>query len=288
MTDTAYDPRITPARPDLAAAHLAGQVKAERFVAGETFTVRAAIAPLRPEPSTDAVQVSELLIGHRLTVYETKDGWAWGQVGHDHYVGYVNAEALAPATAAPTHRVRALASHMYAEPDLKSRPLLRISMGSRLCLDPAGAENGFFPVADGGWIFARHVTPKDRPEPDAVATAVRLIGVPYLWGGASSFGLDCSGLVQLVLAMAGIEVARDSDQQARSIGAPVAPIPAPGSLRRGDLVFFPGHVGIMRDAHRLIHANARAMMVSCEPLAEVIARIARTETQPLTTVRRLD
>ncbi len=288
MSDAGFDPRITPARPDLAAAHLAGRIEAERYVKGETLAVCASLAPVRAEPVTDAAQVSELLFGQRFIVYEQKDGWAWGQGEHDQYVGYVQADALTRAENDPSHQVRALFSHIYTRPDVKSMPCMCISMGSRLCLDPEGGENGFLPETGGGWIFAGHVAPLDEPEPDYVATAARLVGVPYLWGGVSAFGLDCSGLVQRVLALAGLCVPRDSDQQAAAIGRAVEPLPGPGALRRGDLVFFPGHVGIMRDAERLIHANARCMMVTIDPLAEVIEQIARTEAQPVTAVRRLD
>lgn len=219
---------------------------------------------LRGSPAQDAQAVSELLMGEDFWLLDLSGGWAWGRCGHDGYVGYVPESTLAAAQAAPDHIVTAIHALVFAAADIKSRVVARWPAGARI----AGRIEGEFLVTAAGYVHHRHVRPLDRTESDAVAIAERLIGVPYLWGGRSGDGIDCSGLVQHALAAVGIAAPRDSDQQ-RSLGEPVEP----GTpLRRGDLVFFPGHVGMMLDGERLIHANAHWMAVTVEPLAAVELR----------------
>ncbi len=266
-----FDPRLTPARPDLAAAYLAGQVEAARFVAGETCEVVEAQAPLRRTPSHDAPLDTEALRGERVTVYETtEEGWAWGQLESDDYVGWLPAGALGRPGAAPTHKVSALRTFAFPGPSIKLPPLAALSLGCRLAVARVARE--FAVLAAGGFVPAVHLTAIETHEPDFVAVAERFVGVPYLWGGKTSLGLDCSGLVQVSLAAAGIAAPRDSDLQERALGEEVAPEPA--AWRRGDLVFWKGHVAIVRDAATLLHANAHHMAVAVEPTAEALARIA--------------
>jgi cell wall-associated NlpC family hydrolase len=271
------DPRTNPYRGDLAAAHLRGQVQADRFVEGVPCQIRVGFATVKGSPNFEARQTTQALFGDTFTVYEEADGWVWGQIETDGYVGYMRLEALWAELPQPTHRVTALRAILFPEPDLKSPLLDMLSLTSRITV--VGEQNGYLEVAQGGWVHARHVAELDRVEPDPVATAARFMGVPYLWGGKTSLGLDCSGLVQVALAAAGIAAPRDSDQQAAAIGTPVN---ADGPLKRGDIVFFPGHVGIMTGPERLLHANAFHMVVTEEPLAGVVARGAK-----VTGVRRL-
>lgn len=283
------DPRRHPWRADLAATGLEGRVPSARFAAGVARRVCRGCASLKAAPDDGAEQASQLLFGEIFTVYEEADGWAWGQNGGDGYVGYVDASALAADLAAPSHRVTALRSFLYAGPTLKRPPLDVLSLTSPVAVT-GEAENGYLPLATGGWIFAGHLAPLDRPEPDYVATALRLLGTPYLWGGRSSLGLDCSALVQLALAAAGIDAPRDSDMQRGEVGVSLGPVPADGAgvaFRRGDIVFFPGHVGIMLDGERLVHATAFVMAVTVEPLAAVITRTDPTRGGGLLAVRRL-
>ena len=260
-----------------------------RFSAGTPRRVRIGCASLKAAPDDGAEQASQLLFGETFTVYDEAAGWAWGQNASDGYVGYLRASALTADNHAPSHRVVALRSFLYPGPTLKRPPLDVLSLTSLVTV--AGeAENGYLPLATGGWVFARHLAPLGRAEPDYVATALRLLETPYLWGGRSSLGIDCSALVQIALAAAGVAAPRDSDMQRGEVGVSLGPVPADGAgvaFQRGDMVFFPGHVGIMLDGERLVHATAFAMAVTIEPLAAVISRTDPTRGGGLLAVRRL-
>jgi cell wall-associated NlpC family hydrolase len=275
-----YDPRLTPARPDLAAAHLRGRLEAERFVEGQDQQVIVGQAPLRRAPSHDALQFTEALYGERVVVYETnEEGWAWGQLAADGYVGWLPAAALLARGAEPTHKVAALRTLVFPGPSIKLPPTNALPLGAQIAV--TREETGFAVIGD-GYVPRRHVAEIDIVEPDYVAVAERFLGVPYLWGGKTSLGIDCSGLVQIALNACGISCPRDSDMQERSIGRPIDI----GNVRRGDLLFWEGHVGIARDHGALIHANAFHMQVAIEPLSEAINRIHSGGCE-VTSVRRI-
>lgn len=264
------DPRRHPHRADLAAAHLKGTVEADRFVEGVPHRVRSGVAGLRGEPDAKARHTSQLLFGETFTVYDTKDGWSWGQCGTDGYVGWTRTQSLSPELFDPTHVVTAVRSFLFPEPDLKTPPRDAIPLGAPVAV--LRTVNGYCELAGGGWLYGRHLSTPDALEPDPVATAERLLGVPYLWGGRTPLGIDCSGLAQLALLRAGIPCPRDSDMQRDEVGALLSADGAGMAYRRGDLVFFPGHVGLMLDGERLLHATAYTMTVVIEPLHEVAAR----------------
>ncbi len=255
---TAYDPRLTPARPDLAARHLEGKVEAARFVDGVVREVIDAQAPLRREPYPDTPLDTEALMGERVTVYDETEGWCWGQLASDGHVGWLPANALAPPGPEPTHRVVALRTFVFPGRSIKAPPVAAPSLGCRLAVARVDRE---FAVTPAGYVPARHLAPLDSVEPDFVAVAERFVGVPYLWGGKTSLGLDCSGLVQVALTAAGIACPRDSDMQ-QALGRPLDPGADLSNLRRGDLVFWEGHVAIAHDATMLVHANAFHMAVA--------------------------
>lgn len=273
-----HDPRLTPARGDLAARHLQGRVAADRFVAGETFEVRDPQAPLRRAPAPDAPLETEALMGERVTVYETSDeGWAWGQLESDGYVGYLPANALGRPGAAPTHKVAVVRTLVFPGPSIKLPPAAALPFGARVAIT---REDGALAVtAAGGFVPARHLARLEARADDAVAVAERFLGAPYLWGGKTGLGIDCSGLVQVALAACGIACPRDSDMQERAFPAATEP------LRRGDLLFWKGHVAIARDAASIIHANAFHMAVTIEPAADAVAR-SRASGSEITSVRR--
>jgi cell wall-associated NlpC family hydrolase len=279
-----FDPRVTPARPDLAAALLEGKVEAARFAAGELRQAAAATAPLRRRPAPDAIQETQILFGETFTVYDEKDGWAWGQATLDGYVGYVQAERLAVPVIAPTHRVAAVRTFVFSRPDFKATPVMALSLNA-LVTETEGAER-FVAIARGGFVFSDHLRRLDRRAADWVAEAERFVGAPYLWGGREGLGVDCSGLVQAALAAAGVAAPRDTDMMERGLGAPVTLSEGLVGLRRGDLVFWPGHMGVMLDAHRLLHANAHHMATVIEPLADAETRI-RDLVGPISSIRRL-
>jgi hypothetical protein len=280
--DSAFDPRLTPARADIAAKHLEGKVTAARFVEGTVCEVAEAQAALRRAPSPDASLDSEALKGERVTVYESNDeGWAWGQLETDGYVGWLPANALRPPGPPPTHKVVALRTHVFPGPSIKLPPIEALALGCRLAV--ARIEEPFAVTTSGGFIPVRHLVPIDARETDFVAVAERFVGAPYLWGGKTSLGLDCSALVQVALAACGIASPRDSDMQENALGAPLADRSV---LCRGDLLFWQGHVAIVRDQTTLVHANAFHMAVAIEPIREAIARI-RAAGSEVASVRRL-
>jgi cell wall-associated NlpC family hydrolase len=274
-----FDPRITPARPDLAAKFLEGKVTAARFVEGEEREVIDAQAPVRAEPAPDAPLVTEALMGERVTIYEFNDeGWAWGQLADDGYVGWLPSNALLAPRAAPTHKVAALRTLAFPGPSIKLPPTVLPPLGAKLAVL---REQDRFAVSPVGFLPASHLAPLDHRETDFVAVAERFLGTPYLWGGKTNYGLDCSGLVQVALTACGIRCPRDSDMQERALGSSVDI----GSARRGDLVFWKGHVAIVRDEATFLHANAFHMAVAVEPIAEAVARIAAAGSEVTSTKR---
>jgi cell wall-associated NlpC family hydrolase len=292
----AFDPRTTPARPDLAAQHLKGRVTAARFVTGTEFEVRDAQAPVRREPSPEAPLDTEALHGERVTVYDDNgEGWCWGQLGSDGYVGWIPANALRQPGPPPTHRVAALRTFVFPVRSIKAPPLEALPMGSRVAISAtapprphAGGERGeggdLTDLASGFWIPTRHLAPLDSTEPDFVAVAERFVGVPYLWGGKTSLGIDCSALVQTALTTCGFVCPRDSDMQERALGAPLSTDDSAG-WRRGDLIFWKGHVAIVRDEKSIVHANAFHMAVAVEPTQEALRRIADAGSTPVSVKR---
>jgi len=274
-----FDRRVTPARPDLAAAHLRGVVDAPRYAEGRTMQVIEASAPLRRAPDTEAPLESEALFGETVVVYDVSEGWAWVQFDRDRYVGYLPLAALGRPSDL-THRVAALRTHVYPGPSIKLIPLMALSLGARVAI--AGREGDFAVTADGRYLWSRHLADAESRERDFVAVAEKFLHAPYLWGGRTSEGIDCSGLVQAGLTAAGVAAPRDSDMQEASLGDPV-----PAAHARGDLVFWKGHVGVMRDSGTLLHANGWHMAVVSEPFAEARARIAANGGGNVTSVRRL-
>jgi cell wall-associated NlpC family hydrolase len=252
---------------------------APHYARAEACRCLADSVALRSAPSTNAPAVSQLVHGEGFALIDKAGGWAWGRCIHDDYVGYLPADALGPMKT-PTHRVIAPLALIFANPDIKAPISRTLAIGAQIS---GPEEDGFLRVED-GYIHLRHVARLGTVESDPVAVAERLIGAPYRWGGRGAEGVDCSGLVQRALELTGIAAPRDSDMQREQLGEVLADdVP----LQRGDLIFFPGHVGFMVDGERLIHANAYWMATVIEPLADVVARLAPTHTKPVLACKRI-
>ena len=278
------DTRLTPARPDVAAKHLEGKVKAARFVEGVEFEIFDPVAPVRREPSHDAALDTEALKGERVMIYDRDaEGWAWGQLKSDGYVGWLPDSALVQPRSTPTHHVTALRTFAFPGPSIKLPPAENLPLGARV--EIIKTDGTFAITSQRQYLPALHLAPLGTYENDFVSVAERFVGTPYLWGGKSPLGIDCSGLVQASLAATGVSAPRDSDMQESTLGAALPPSQW-SDLKRGDLIFWKGHVAIVRDGASIIHANAHHMATAIEPIQGAIARI-KAAGNDVTNIRRL-
>jgi cell wall-associated NlpC family hydrolase len=273
------DPRMTPANGRVAHVSLEGQVAAERFVKGRWMMVQQPMVNITDTPRGN--RTSQLLFGERFLALETADGYSFGMAERDGYVGYILSGALTGAEDA-THWVVGPATHLYPKPDVRAPPDVALFFGSQVRV--AGERAGFMRIQTGHYVPAQHLMPMKARFDDPVGVADLFLGTPYLWGGSSRWGIDCSGLVQAALVACGIDCPRDSDLQHAMLGADIS---EQAPLTRGDLVFWRGHVGFMSSASMLLHANAHHMAVAYEPLAETCERFAAQGVGPITGRKRV-
>jgi hypothetical protein len=295
------NPSLNAYRSDLADIRLEGQVEAEKFIQPTIMRVAVPIAPLKRKPEHASGLDSQALLGEVVRVFDqSEDGFSWVQLEGDGYVGYLPSNSLGPYRdeegGEPTHYICVPRTFVYPGPDLKIPAATFLSLGAGVVLGEETETRGThyrkilnLPHMQGrdGWIVTQHVRPVAEKSSDFVTVAESLIGTPYLWGGKSSLGIDCSGLVQLACQMAGVEVLRDASMQETSAGEALDFSDGLPDLQRGDLIFWKGHVGIMCDSEILLHANGHHMAVAKEPLAGAMDRIANHDYGTMTAIRRL-
>lgn len=273
------DPRSYFANDRVAHESLRGQIVGREF---PTVAVRQAITPVTdllraPNGKRDA----QLLIGAGFEVLETRDGWCFGRSTADGYVGYIQETALGGKQIA-SHRVTSRSTHIYSGAALKAPEIAALSFGSLLSV--ASEIEGFAKLSGGGFVPTQHISALTLCANDPAAIALKFLETPYLWGGNSTFGIDCSGLVQVCLHAAGQPCPRDTDQQETFFTQEVDPM---SRLKRGDLVFWQGHVAMMLNESEMIHANAHHMAVAIEPLDKAKKRIGAREFGDVTSIKRL-
>jgi cell wall-associated NlpC family hydrolase len=271
--------RLNAYRNDLADIRLKGKVDAKLFREGGLMQMLAPIATLHRAPATDAPQETQVLMGEVVRVFDVAEGWAWVQLEHDNYVGYMREEFLNAKIHQPSHQVVVPSTLIYTKPNLKTQPVKFLPMNAKVTL--TAVQDKFVELATGGFVFAEHLAPVAKVKTDFVAVAEQFLNTPYLWGGKSSHGIDCSGLVQTALHACGKECLRDADMQENDLGSPLL-INNLDGLKRGDLIFWDGHVGIMRDETTLLHASGHQMLVVSEPLQDVVER-----NKPISRMKRL-
>lgn len=252
---------------------------------GVKFQVTAGVAAIRETPAPDGRLGTQALHGEMLDVFHEEGEFGLCQLHRDRYAGWVNMDAVSSPALPPTHKVSALRTYCFSEPDLKSAPRFMLCLGARMAAT-GRLEGPWIECERAGWVHQRHLAALAAFETDPASVAERYLETPYLWGGRESLGLDCSGLVQQAFEACGVILPRDSDMQAAWAGDPVTDWQAPGTLQRGDLVFWERHAGILTAPDTLLHANAFHLAVAREPLAEAIARL-RTVAGGVTAVRRV-
>jgi cell wall-associated NlpC family hydrolase len=273
------DPRLHAYREDLADERLKDKVEASHWVKGTLAQINVLVTALHKLPDQTSRQLTQALFGEACNVFEAKNGWAWIQLQNDGYVGYVRENVLSKPHHAATHRVANVSTWRFPSPDLKSQPAAQLYFNSQVSVERR--EGNYALLHEGGALFAPHLRVIADHEHDFVVVAERYLHVPYYWGGKTCAGIDCSGLLQISLHACGILAPRDSDLQENALGILIND---DKNLRRGDLIFWPGHVGIMQSATQLLHANGHFMKVTSEPLTDVVAR----SEKPINSVRRFE
>lgn len=270
------DPRSLPANGRVACESLRGEVPADAYVVGAARQLVVPVADLRRAP--DGPRDRQVVMGEGVRVLEDRDGWSFVQASKDGYCGYLRCETLGDVRAA-THWINVPSSHVYEAANFKSPDLMTLSFGAQITVLDMQQRFAHTPF---GYVPRQHIAPLGEALRSPAQIARLFLGTPYLWGGNTRFGIDCSGLVQAALIACGIPCPGDSDQQEAALGRTVS-----GNFKAGDLLFWKGHVAMLADTKTLIHANAHAMAVVLESTDQAIARIAAQGDGDITRHARL-
>lgn len=275
------DRRRFPSNGRVAHDSLKDKVEGVSFVSGLEKQIIEPVVGLHKEPNGPMDR--QLVYGDRFLELDQdhNTGFSFGQMLSDQYVGYVKTHALGNI-GPTTHKVRALNAHIYPKANIKTVPVMTIPLGAKL--NVMDNENGFVQLSSGGFVPVQAVTLIADYEHDPIDVAKKFLNVAYLWGGDSYCGIDCSGLIQAAFSGCGIFSPRDSDMQEKELGSL---LPDDAVLQTNDLVFWPGHVGMMIDAQNIIHANAHHMRVTIEPLTKVSNRILKAEGKKISSIKRI-
>ncbi|WP_455475990.1 C40 family peptidase [Bartonella sp. B17] len=274
------DPRLCAFRSDLADQHLEKETVAQRFVQGKRKRINVPVAELFKENNKKSERQTECLLGEELLIFEQKELLSWGQSLKDGYVGYIDTTVLCTSTIEQTHIVSVPRTFQYLQADLRGSVEYALSIGSKVTVvDEIEVRGTKYSILENGRaIVSHHLSPIGCVYEDYVTVAEALIHTPYLWGGVSGFGIDCSGLVQLSMMLAGKMVLRDADMQEKTIGKELTDN---DKLQRGDLIFWKDHVAIMIDHENIIHANGFSLDVMVELLEDAVVRIAKKDGYPI-------
>lgn len=272
------DPRTTPANGRVAALHLKGQIESNHYVEGELTQCKAAAADIQGKPN--GRRTSQLVYGDMFEVFERNGGYAFGQSVYDGYCGYVREDLLGDPNVA-THWVVSPATHLYPGPNMKFMTRGALYFASEVTVE--AEEGAWARLIDGHYVPKSHLVATGARLNDPVAVADLFLGTPYLWGGSTRYGIDCSGLVQMAYRSCGMDCPRDSDMQENDLGEDIDLT----QVARGDLLFWKGHVAFAASETKILHANAFHMAVAYEPLDEAIARIEKSGGGPVTSVKHV-
>ncbi len=261
-----FDQRICPIRKGLASADYYGLIKNCKFVKGSIYTVHSTYSPLYFEKKQKNL-TSQLLFGEYFRVFDVNDGVAWGQSLRDNYVGYTSIQNLRKRKIISNYKVQSLRTFIYGGPSIKVDPLNYLSFNSLVNVTKKKRNFSFIPSV--GWCISKDLSKINNIKFSLYDISLQYLQTPYLWGGRDSMGLDCSGLIQNLYQMIGINLPRDTDLQAAYFSKYVDE----SKIKLGDLIFWRGHVAMVLDKKNIIHANAYHMKTQIEPLKSAKKRI---------------
>jgi len=248
-----------------------------KFFTGQRLKIIDNYTPIKCSPNIDSETMSEALYGENFILKKTFKNWLFGKLESDNYEGFISINSISTEDYKHTHYVSELRTYMYSKPDIKSVTTGILSINSLITV--VDEVRGFSKLNNDSYVFTRHIDLKSKKNNNYIDTAIKFTNTPYKWGGRTSFGIDCSGLVQLSLMNSGYECPRDSELQKQVLGKNIPLETCFNNLKKGDLIFWEGHVGIMVSDKNIIHANSFSMDTRIEKLTDVDSRISQNSNK---------